>query len=102
MRVFFQQVTEAANRTNADPGGLELAPQPMDVDLDRVRADFFVPAVQLLRELFFVDDPSASHHQHFEHTELARRKIERLARKRGAAACSVEYEQAVREYRGAA
>src|SRR5688572_8587489 len=79
-----EQVAEAADGADCYPCGLQLAPQPVHVNLDGVGADFLVPAVELLGELVLVDDAAASQHQHFEHAELARGQVERLTRERRA------------------
>ena len=93
--VFLEQVAEAAYRADADARRLELLAQAVHVDFDRVRADFLVPAVELLGELLLVHHAAAAHHQHFEHAELARREVERLAVERRAPARGIEHERAV-------
>src|SRR5688572_5516444 len=64
IRIPLQEITEAADRAYPHARRLELAPQAVHVNLDRVGADLLVPAVELLRELLFVDDAPAPHHEH--------------------------------------
>src|SRR5262245_21193365 len=97
MRRLLEEIAEAAYRADGDAGRLELAAQPVHVDLDRVGADLLVPAVELLGELLLVDDAPAAQHQHFQHAELARRQVERLAVQSGAAPGGVEVQRAVRQ-----
>ncbi len=102
MSLFFEQIAEPAYRPDRDARRLELAAQAMHVDLDRVGADFLVPAVELLGELLLVHYAAAAQHQHFQHAELARGQLERLPVERGPPPGGVEGERAVRDHRSSA
>src|SRR3970040_965680 len=95
MSRFLEEVAQPADGADGDARRLELAPQPVHVDLDRVGAHFLVPAVKLPGELILVDDAPASQHQHFEDPDLARGEFERLAVQHGAPAGRIEREHAV-------
>src|SRR5262249_2212186 len=102
MRRLFEEIAEPAYGPYGDARRLELATQAVHVDLNRVCPDFLIPAVELLGELFLVHHAAAAQHQHFEHAQLSRREIERLAVEHRPAPGGVEAQGAVRQHRPAA
>jgi two-component system OmpR family response regulator len=97
-----QAVAEPAHRNDAHTARLDLLAQTVNVDLDRVVADFLSPFAEVIDELLFRDEPPDPLQQHFEHAELTRRQFEDLIAHRGDAPHLIVGQRAVAHDRGPA
>src|SRR4051812_6830896 len=73
-----EAVAEAAHRRDADRTLLDLLAQAVDVDLDRVVADFLAPFAQAGDELVLADETAGALQQHLEQADLARGQLDHL------------------------
>ena len=92
---FFQAIAEPANRRNSDRPLLNLFAQAVDVDLNRVVADFFAPLAQSFNQLVFADQSACALQQHLQQAELAGGQIDHGAVNGGDAAALVVHQRAV-------
>src|SRR5690606_4614677 len=81
-----QAVAEAAHGHDADVAALELAAQPVHVDLDRVVAHLLAPFAQVVDDLLLADQAVDPLQQDLEHAELAGGEVQRLSVQGGGAA----------------
>src|SRR5262245_36360312 len=89
-------VAEAAQIPDHQPGAGQLAPQPRDVELDRIDADFLlVEREQLVEDPLLRHDAAAVQHQDLQHAELAAGELQRNTIDAGDPPSRVEQELAV-------
>src|ERR1700738_5562332 len=79
----FQEVAEAADGAQANPGRLELFAQAVDVELDRVVPHLLVEGEELVEQRLLSHHLPAAQEQQLQKAQLAAGKLERVAVERG-------------------